>query len=183
MSKKSGLILCGIVVVAALLAVFFLFKGVAFNMSVLGDSYVISVSDGKNYKNTLEKLTEWFEESADNKTMSTMFVVAYYLLLGGIIIAVINVIDTLFSKFQRHAEFVLIPLAIFAVAGLLYTIIKIKAEKTIATAGILGGLLGMTASTDGTIILLLNAVLLVVAALIVYTSKKRNESNNNYGEN
>lgn len=185
MSKKLGLFLCGIVGLATVITAVLLFKGVALRVSSFGEVFEVKMLEGKNYKNTLAKVTDMLEEGVPEcKTLSRKIVIAFYLSLIGLATGVISVIITMSSGFQEHAEFSLIPLAFFTVAGVLYMLLVPEMEKAIAAeGGFLGTLLGITPSTDGTTIFWLNGILLIVATIIVSISKKQNASNNNYAKN
>lgn len=179
MSKKSGMILTIIVGIAVLVAVYLVFSGTALNVSALGETFKISIAEGKDVKSTAAKLNDFIgEESIYTEKISKAFAVAYYLLIVGITVALIIAVYVVKSAFGKRTEFALLPLAIFAIVGLCYTVVKTKAEEAIGSAaGIWGGLISLSISTDGAVLLWLNVILLIVAAIIVYLSKDKTKEN------
>ena len=175
MSKKANIVLTVIVVVALLVSAYLIINGKALNVTALGESFTVSISEGKDTDAMTAKFNDFLgKESTESEKISKLFAVAYYLIVIGIIAALITSVCVLFSKFQKYGEYTLISLAFFAIAGLLYTIIQSKTDTAVkSAAGIWGGLMALSITTDGLTLLWLCGILFVSAAIIVYVAKDK----------
>lgn len=179
MSKNANIVLTLIVVFALLVSAYLLMNGTALKVTALGESFTVSISEGKDSDAMTAKFNDFLgEESDKSEQISKLFSIAYYLIVIGIVVAVISAACTLFSKFQKYGEFTLVSLAFFAIAGLLYTIIQSKTDAAVkSSAGIWGGLMALSITTDGVTLLWLCGILFVGAAIIVYVSKDKSKLN------
>lgn len=172
MNKRYNIFITLLVAVCGVFCLCMMLSGTALKLNALGESFMISVKDGKDVSDTVERLGEYLGEDLSSVTeLFNMLKIGYYLLLVSVVIAGIGLIASLLSGFKHFSGIGIAAFIVSAIAGILYVTFQSGLESSVNQAlGIFGSFVEV--GGDGSKILWVNGVLLIISAFLTILKTK-----------